>query len=106
MPRRSSSSETRPKKRRRTVEFVDDPEGSPPLENDKGTRPESTEDAVETESSEARFESHSSTISHLGPIESPNMPHSDVLWVGYFVVLLIHIEPKTEGDLAARTSTL
>jgi len=103
MPRRSSSSETRPKKRQRTVEFVDDPEGSPPLENDKGTRPESMEDA---ESSEARFESHSSPISHLGPIESSNMPHSDVLWVGYFVVLLIHIEPKTEGDLAARTSTL
>ena len=29
------------------------------------------------------------------------MPHSDVLWVGYFVVLLIHIEPKNRGRLGS-----
>jgi hypothetical protein len=82
MPRRSSSSETRPKKRRKTVEFVGDPEGSLPLDDDKETRPESTEDTVETESAEARFESHRLSISHFGSIGSPNMPHFDVLWVG------------------------
>ena len=53
-----SSSETRPKKRRKTVGFVGDPEGSLPVDNDKETRPESTEDTVETESAEAHFGSH------------------------------------------------
>lgn len=53
-----SSSETRPKKRRKTVGFVGDPEGSPLLDNDDETRLESTEDTVETESAEAHFESH------------------------------------------------
>ena len=53
-----SSSETRPKKRRKTVGFVSDPEGSPLFDNDNETRLESTEDTVETESAEAHFESH------------------------------------------------
>ena len=105
MPRRSSSSETRPKKRRRTVELFGDSEESLPLDGDKGTRPESTVDVVETESAEARFESYRSSISNFGPVGSSNMPHFDVLWVGYFVVFLIHIELKTEGDLGAHIST-
>lgn len=61
MPHHSSSSETRPKKRRKIVEFVDDPEGSLPFDNDNETRPESTE---ETESAEAYFVSHRLSISH------------------------------------------
>ena len=61
LPHHSSSSETRPKKRRKIVEFVDDPEGSLPFDNDNETRPESTE---ETESAEAYFVSHRLSISH------------------------------------------
>jgi len=107
MPTRSST-ETRPKKRRKTVEFVGGPDETLPLDDDKKTRPESTEDTVETESAEARLESHClfiSPISHSGPIDSPNMPHSYVLWVGNFVSSLFHIEPTTEDDLGARIST-
>ncbi len=86
MPHHSSSSETRPKKRRKTVGFAGDPEGSLLFDNDKETRPESTEDTLETESAEAHFESHRLSISHFVPIGSSDLPHFDVLWVGYFVV--------------------
>ena len=105
MPHRSSSSETRPKKRKKTVGFVGDPEGSHLFGNDKETRPESTEDTVETESAEVHFGSQKLSIPHFVPIGSSNMPHFDVLWVGYVVVSLINIDPKTEADLGARIST-
>ena len=95
MPHHSPSSETRPRKRRKTVGFVGDPEGSLLFDNDKETRPESTADTVlETESV---VETHRLSISHFVPIGSPNVPHFDVLWVGYFVVSLINIDPQKRG---------
>jgi len=77
MPR-SKSSETHPKKRRKIVSFGGDPEESDPIDNDKETRPESTDDTVETESAEA----HRLPVPHSKTIGSPNMSPLDVLWVG------------------------
>lgn len=57
MPCRSKSSDTRPKKRRKTVDFEDDPEELIPVDGDEKTRPESPEDTMEIQSAEARFES-------------------------------------------------
>ena len=73
LPHHSSSSETCPKKRKKTVGFVGDPEGPLTFDNDKETRPESSEDTVETETTEAHFESHQSSISHFVPTGSPNL---------------------------------
>jgi hypothetical protein len=105
MPRHSKSAETRPKKRRKTVEFEGDPEESIPVDDDKEARPELPEDTAETESAEARYESYGLSISHSNHIEPSNMPHCDVLWVGNLVATLMCVEPKTEGDLVARIST-
>ena len=80
MPR-SKSSETRPKKRRKIVGFNSNLVEPIPVDDDKETRPESTDDASQTESAEARFESHRLSISHSKPVGASNMPHSDVLWV-------------------------
>ena len=86
MPR-SKSSETRPKKRRKTVGFNSDLVESIPVDDEKETRPESTDDTVETESTGARFESHRLYISHSKPIGASNMSHSDVHWVRTSLVL-------------------
>jgi hypothetical protein len=53
MPPRSKSPETRPKKRRKTVDFDDGHEETIPVSDEKETRPESM---METESAEVRFE--------------------------------------------------
>jgi len=90
MPR-SKSSETRPKKRRKIVSFGGDPGESDPIDDDKETRPESTDDVVETESAEASFESHRLPITHSQTIGPSNMSHLDVLWVGHCVASSIYI---------------
>ena len=51
----SKSSESRPRKRRKTVGFNDDLVEPIPVDHDEETRPESTDDTVETESVAARF---------------------------------------------------
>ena len=94
MPR-SKSSESRPKKRRKTVGFNDDLVEPIPVDDDEETRPESTDDTVETESVAARsFELDLLSISHSKPIGASNMPHYDVHWVGISLVLRCILNQK------------